>query len=151
MKKFMFSMEKLLTYKNQHMANQLAILGELNHQLHQTNQQIKALIQEMGNYGREFDCKVKQKAAPALFQIYQNYLNALKEQIRLQEEKKLDISKKIEQQVKVIKQLKQETKSLETLKDAKFREYQAVTAKRSELQLEEFVMASRSIRHEFQF
>lgn len=150
MKKFMFSMEKLLTYKNQSLENQLAILGDLNNQLSQTTQQIKVLLSEKDKYCEEFDRRVKQRAVPALFQIYQNYLNEIKEQVRIKEETRLGISKKIEQQIEVIKTLKQEAKSLETLKEAKLKEHKTEAGKLSELQLEEFILSARSISREFQ-
>lgn len=145
MKKFMFSLEKLLTYKNQSLENQLAVLGDLNNQLRQTTHQIKVLLREKDKCSEEFDRKAKQKAAPAVFQIYQNYLDELTEQVRAKEEKRLGILKKIEQQIEIIKTLKQEAKSLETLKEAKLKEHQAEAGKRLELQLEEFVLASKRI------
>lgn len=146
MKKFEFQLEKLLSYKGQMLDSELMTLAVLNSQLAEAQHRLLALQTEREECGVEFGNKMLEKTTPATCRMYVHYAEHLKEQILNTQRTIEGITAQIDKQVELIKKLKMETKSLETLKTARYDEYKKEDLKAAELQLEEFVSTSKIMR-----
>lgn len=146
MKKFEFHLEKLLSYKGQMLDSEMMNLAVLNSQLAEAQHKLLSLHNEQEQYKMEFESKMRVKTTPATCQMYNHYKEHLKGQI-LDTKKTIEgITAQVDKQIELIKKLKLETKSLETLKTARFDEYKKEDQKATEQQLEEFVSTSNIIK-----
>lgn len=142
MKKFVFQLDKLLSYKGQMLDSEMTALAILNHQLSEAQKKLLALQTKQTECAAEYEGKMLRNISPAICKMYTDYGEHLKEQI-LAARRMIDtITRQVEKQIEVIKGLKMETKSLETLKSTRLEEYNKEGAKAAELQLEEFVTTS---------
>jgi flagellar export protein FliJ len=145
MKKFQFHLEKLLSYKDQMLDSEMMNLAVLNGLLASAQEKLSALENERDRYNDELSGKVKGHVSPATFRLYASYESHIKEEMKLCQREIAEISAQIEKQIEIIKELKKETRSLETLKEAKYTEYKKEDIKRSELFMDEFISRSRII------
>ncbi len=143
MKKFQFHMEKLLSYKGQFLDSEKMNLAVLNNLLKDAEERLESLKREMRNNKVEFEGKMKEQITPVACRVYASYESHIKEQIHICEREISEISEQIEKQVARVKDLKIETKSLETIKESRFIEYQKEDLKKSELFVDEFVSTAR--------
>ncbi len=146
MKKFEFHLEKLLSYKGQMLDSEMMTLAVLNSQLSEAQRRLSELLSDQEQCLSEFGSRILEKTTPATCQMYALYKEYLMEQIRLVQRKIEEINAQIDKQVEVIKKLKLETKSLETIKTARYDEYKKEDLKAAELQLEEFVSTAKILR-----
>ncbi|MDD2189654.1 MAG: flagellar export protein FliJ [Eubacteriales bacterium] len=146
MKKFEFNLEKLLTYKDQVLDSELMTLAVLNSQLLDAKQKLSAQQTEMEQCRAEFDIKIQEQTTPAACRMYIFYTEHLKEKITQTKKEIAVISGQIEKQADLIKKLKLETKSLETLKTARFDEYRKENLKAEERQIDEFVSTAKLLK-----
>ncbi|MGI6255412.1 MAG: flagellar export protein FliJ [Acutalibacter sp.] len=144
MKKFQFSLDMVLRYKQQVLesvqAEHAAALAEVRRQ--------EQLLEDLENRYREFDQEYCQRklegitAGDAL--VYQGGLRALEREIRRETEVlrrlRLEEQKKRERVVAA----KQETSSLEKLREKKLAQYRKDEQKSEEQFIEEFVSSTRS-------
>lgn len=145
MKKFQFNLEKLLSYKGQLLDSEMMTLAVLNNQLHNSQQKLLKLQGEKVKCISEFESKMLVKTTPADCQLFNNYLDYLKLQIKNSEKEIRYISEQVESQIEIIKKLKLETKSLDTIKTSRLDDYKKQDVKTSELQIEEFVSTAKII------
>jgi Flagellar FliJ protein. len=146
MKKFEFQLEKLLSYKGQILDSEMMTLAVLNDQLTAAQRARIKLQAEQEQCGMEFASKMKQRTTPAACQTYSLYKEHLKMQILNMDRKIAGISAQVDKQIDLIKKLKLETKSLETLKTARYDEYKKEDQKAAEQQLEEFVSTAKLMK-----
>jgi flagellar FliJ protein len=147
--KFKFKLEKLLSYKLQMLNNEISNLAELRKELEENERILLKLKDNQVQYQREFEKKILEDSKPIVFQTYTTYLEELKEK-----RKKIDLTiehimGKMFEQVEIIKTIKLETKSLETLKNGRFDEYNKQELKKVELQIEEFVTTAKFISEQY--
>ncbi|MCI8502140.1 MAG: flagellar export protein FliJ [Oscillospiraceae bacterium] len=147
MKKFSFSLDKVLDYKQQILesvqAEHAAAIAEVQRQ--------EEVLQEAWHgyraYNEEF-CESKKTGlliTEALF--YESRLRAMEAKIQ-QETKQLEKLREIEEQKRsVVIEAKKETASLEKLKEKKLGLYQKAVQKSEEAFIEEFVSNSRAFTH----
>jgi flagellar protein FliJ len=143
MKKFQFPLDKLLTYKNQILENELQLLAELNLE-HQMALEKMSVIQK--NYEKckaKLDNKLSAQSTPAECQLYMYYIVDLNEQTKQVQLEIERISMRIVEQVNQVKQLKMETKAVENLKETRMEDFRKAEAKRIEAEMDEFVAASK--------
>ena len=82
MKKFKFQLEKLLSYKNQILESEMQVLAKINADIHTTEQTIKKLNSERDNVRAEYARKLEEATTPLTCQMYQNYLDKLRDAIK---------------------------------------------------------------------
>ncbi len=143
MKKFQFPLEKLLTYKNQILENELQLLAELNLE-HQLALEKMSVIQR--NYEKcknKLNGKLSAKSTPAECQLYMYYIVDLNEQTKQVQLEIERISMKIVEQVNQVKQLKMEAKTIENLKETRLEDFRKAEAKREEAEMDEYIAASK--------
>jgi flagellar export protein FliJ len=146
MKKFQFNLEKLLSYKGQILDSEMMTLAVLNNQLHSAEKKLAALREDQIKCKTEFEKKMLTQTTPADCQLFNNYADYLKGQIKLGEKEIEVITKQIDQQIEIIKKIKLETKSLDTIKTSRLDEYIKKDIKTSELQIDEFVATAKIMK-----
>lgn len=145
MKKFQFHLEKLLSYKGQILDSEIMNLAILNKMLYSANEKMKLLKTENRRYKDEFQNKISVNTSSAECRVYALYAKEIDEKIKLCADEIEKIERQIDVQMGIVKELKIETKSLETIKETKFTEYQKEALKKTEIFIDEFVSRSRIV------
>ncbi len=145
MKKFFFSLDTVLRYKEQILDNLKGEHARILQKIRICEQEIEALEQERMECGREFGRKRERGMAINDIRTYENYLEALRIKIlqknRLLEQLMDEEEKKREQVVEA----KKETSSIEKLKERKIAEYDKQVQKEEEQFIEEFVVTKNAL------
>jgi len=81
MKKFRFSMEKLLSYKGQMLDSEMMTLAVLNNMLTREQLKLYTYKNELNKCKSELETKMKEQTTPAECQSYVYYEKHLKDQI----------------------------------------------------------------------
>jgi flagellar FliJ protein len=138
MKKFQFSLESVLSYKDQVLD---ALQGEhalLLAKVREQEELIDQLQQQYHDYNEEYRTRKQEGMTVLDATSYQRYLRTQETQVL--EERRHEAENKREEVVNA----KMETSSLEKLKDKKFDAYQKAAQKSDELFVEEFVSGNRA-------
>jgi flagellar FliJ protein len=143
MKKFQFSLESVLSYKDQVLD---ALQGEhalLLAKVREQEELIDQLQQQYHDCNEEYRVRKQEGMTVLDATSYQRYLRTLENEIthetQVLEERRHEAENKREEVVNA----KMETSSLEKLKDKKFDDYQKAAQKSDELFVEEFVSGNR--------
>lgn len=146
MKKFSFSLENVLNYKNQILDNlqneHALILEEIRNQeaaIEQLKDQYVACSSKLGD---------EEKNGITVMQIlsYNNYLDVIAFKIKKEQEILAVLNKKEEIKRNQVLESKKDSASIEKLKEKKIAVYNKELQKQDELLIDEFVMNSRSNR-----
>ncbi len=147
MKKFSFSLDKVLDYKQQILESVQAEHAAALAEVHRQEEVLRDAWHGYRTYNEEF-CESKKTGlliTEALF--YESRLRAMEAKIQ-QETKQLEKLREIEEQKRsVVVEAKKETASLEKLKEKKLDLYQKAVQKSEEASIEEFVSNSRAFTH----
>lgn len=139
MKKFRFSLQKLMEYKEQLLDGEKNVLNLMQHERNLLDKHILSL-QNMYNISRENYKKLSEKGATILeITVQQQHIREIQRKIEEQQNVLAMQDKKIEHQTKVIVSLNTEISSLNKLKDKQFADYKYKLQKQEELLIEEFV------------
>lgn len=143
MKKFNFKFEKIYSYKRQILDSEIMVLTSLNDKLTEAEHRLCETEGELQQCISEFEKKIIENVTPLTYRMYGDYIEHLKCKINDEEKKILQINEEINSVLEIIKELKLETKSLETLKAAKYDEYKKDNLKNEEMRMDEFISTSR--------
>lgn len=139
MKKFAFSLEKVLNYKSQLLDILKNELSLLQHELSEIEDSIR---QEQARYRKKNDELVEKMNGgthPGEISSYKIYLGNVNEKIKaLQHKKELQEMKIARKQVEIVN-MNVEIGSLEKLKEHQFEQYKHQVAKQEELAINEFI------------
>ena len=144
MKKFSFSLDKVLSYKQQ-----LLEVVQVEHAaaiaaVHRQEAVLEKAWSDYRDYNEEF-CESKKNGlmiTEALF--YETRLRAMEEQIRKETEQLENLRRIEEEKRNAVVEMKKETASLEKLKEKKQESYQKAVQKSEETFIEEFVSNCRA-------
>lgn len=143
MKKFIFSLEKVMDYKNQNLESKKNEHAKAVMLMKEQEATIEALNNKYDSINCEFNEKKQSGITVLEASEYTSFLRTLEYKIK-QEILHLEELKKVEEQKrKEVVEMKIETSSLEKLKEKKFEQYQKDVQKSEELFIEEFVMRKR--------
>lgn len=146
MKKFKFSLETVLSYKQQVLE---ALQGEHAALLARVREQetlLQAIWDEYHDYNDEF-CERKMTGLPITDAvIYQNGLRVLETRIQRETERLEQLRRQEEQKREQVVEARKETASLEKLREKKLVAYEKELSKAEELLIEEFVSNTASVR-----
>lgn len=148
MKKFSFSLQKILEIKEQVLDNLKIEMGNLNRDLDTAEQQIKKLKSEFKQLNEELNGKCAVSVSVGEMTYYKMYMNNVLKQTEKKEEEKNIILKKIEAKRHEIVNANMEISSLEKLKEKEFEKYNKEVMKREEIFIEEFV-SNKSILNKY--
>lgn len=139
MKKFEFSLEKVLSYKNQTLdvlKNELALL---NHQLIKIEEKIAELELVSAQTNQKLQVEMAAGVTSANIGVYKIYLNDISVHIRQKYEEKVKQLNRIASKQKQIINANIEIASLDKLKANQQEEYRLMYAKAQEIELNEFI------------
>ena len=144
MKKFKFSLDSVLSFKQQALE---ALQGEhamILLQVREQEEKLDAVKNSYREYNEEYCIRKAEGLTITDAIMYQSGLRALEADIERETEQLAVIRKKeVAQRTEVI-EAKKETSSLEKLKDKKLDLYQKAVQKSEEIFIEEFVVSARS-------
>lgn len=139
MKKFAFSLQRLLNYTEQLLDIERATLADMNAVLRGFMDDLDELTSEYARRSREYSEVMIEGTTPLDLEMRRNYLIALDERIH---NKKVQIEMQrrvVEKQTDKVRDTKIEISTMEKLRENKLAEYNALDQKEQELFIEEFV------------
>ena len=142
MKKFKFSLEKILQLKEQILKNLKNDLSILQIQLKEKEKEIELLWIKYYESNEVYKSKSSKAIMPYEIKFYKDYMNTILNNIKKEEEEKALILKKIEAKKQEIINLNIEISSIEKLKEKKYIKYNYQVQKMEEILIEEFVSSS---------
>lgn len=145
MKKFRFSLETVLDYKQQALdairAEHGAILAQVRAQ--------EAVVEGLEEEHRQVDGEFSQRKLEGLTVVdalnYEQYLRALEREIMEARRKLESLRRKEEQKRAQVVEARRETATIEKLKEHKLEDYRKAEQKAEEQRIEEFVSTTRVI------
>lgn len=144
MKKFKFSLDSVLSFKQQALdalrGEHAAILLEVREQ----EERLAAVRRQYSEYNEEYCRRKTEGMTIADATMYQTGLRVLEMNIEAETVLLEEIRKKEEAKRNEVVEAKKETSSLEKLKDKKLDVYQKAAQKSEEVFIEEFVVSARS-------
>lgn len=139
MKKFKFTLDKLLDYKDQLLEKEKNELAALNVSRVEAIEEKLRLMDEMKRTQDEFNQKAARGVSPMEMVMFSSFHNTLR--LRIEDQEKLieRIEADVERQTGVVTEASKEVKSLEKLKDKQLEDYNFRAAKAEESFIEEYV------------
>ncbi|WP_019229732.1 flagellar export protein FliJ [Sedimentibacter sp. B4] len=139
MKKFSFSLQKVLEIKEQVLENLKLELSNLNHDYKEVENEIAIMKSKYSDINMEFSEKSSVSISVGEMSYYKMLLSSILRKIESKEEEKEKILKKIEDKRHEIVSKNVEISSLEKLREKELEKYNSALAKSEELFIEEFV------------
>jgi len=149
LKKFKFSLETVLNYKEQNENNLRAEHAAALQQVAKQEKIIEEIRQKQKQTADELNEKRSSGFNVLQIQTFEKYLNYLKGELK-KELQVLDILKKKEEERRAaLIAARTETKSISKLKEKRLTEYKKAEAKQEELDIEEFISRKESLTTQF--
>ncbi len=139
MKKFSFSLERVLNYKEQVEQSLRNEHGQAVKKVRDKEEQISGLEDEFVRFRDRTGLDEPRQISAARLRGRSDYMNVLIGRISNEKKALGELRKQEEQKREAVIHAKQETSSIQMLKDRKRQEYDAAEAKARELEIEEFV------------
>jgi len=139
-KKFKFNLESVLKYRENTEENEKSVLAGLNAQLASLFRQLADLRDEYAQKAREFEEEAKSGITVHDVRSNHAFLKNIDYGIELKIKEIEDQNKLVAQQTAVVIRAMQDTKTLDKLKEQKFKKYTKEEQKEQEKFVEEFVM-----------
>ncbi len=149
MKKFKFGLEKLLSYKNQILESEMQKLSLILAQISEKEKEIADLKARLKHAGDELEAKYKESVRPDECMRYQNFIDRLRDEIKIAESELEALERTREAQIDVIAEAKKESRSLEILKENQYNDYMEEQRKATEREIEEFISAQDALNNDF--
>ena len=144
MKKFTFSLDSVLSFKEQALD---ALRGEhaaILLQVRQQEERLETVKKEYRDYNGEY-CRRKSEGMTIMdAMMYESGLRVLENDIERETERLAQVRKREEAKRDEVVEAKKETSSLEKLREKKLDIYQKAVQKSEETLLEEFIISARS-------
>jgi len=139
MKKFVFSLEKVLNFKKQTLDVKKGELGNLQLQLREIEQKIEDLSNQFAVNNQTMILEMQEGLTPKDIEIYKIYFNSVNQNLKKLTGEKIQLLNLIEEKKKEIVELNSEISGFERLKDKQLELYFKAARKADELAIEEFV------------
>ncbi len=139
MKRFEFSLEKMLDYKNQVLRDEKNRLAELRQKLDRLTQTLHCLREEYAKCNNELNDKTREGVTPQEVLLRKSYLNSLNERIKMQTQQVKLAQIRVNDQMTVVVKVSQDISTLEKLRERQYEEYMLEESKELQLLIEEFV------------
>jgi flagellar export protein FliJ len=146
MKKFKFNLESVLKYRENTEENEKNVLAGLNARLASLLRELSALRDEYAERAREFEEGAKSGVTVHDIRSNHAFLKNIDYGIELKIKEIEEQNKLVAQQTAVVIRAMQDTKTLDKLKEQKFRKYNKEEQKAQEKFVEEFVMNSSALK-----
>ncbi|MBQ5334283.1 MAG: flagellar export protein FliJ [Oscillospiraceae bacterium] len=139
MKKFHFTLDTLLNFKDQVLEREKNSLASLNAQKLQALELKAALEQEMREAQDDFNYRAQKGISAMEMFIFKEHHNTLRLQIEDAKRSIESLEAAVEKQLYVVTEASKEVKSLEKLEEKQLEDYNFKAAKADELFIEEYV------------
>ena len=145
MKKFRFSLETVLDYKQQALEALMAEHGAILAQVRDQEAVVEGLEQEHLQVDEEFSGRKLEGLSILDALNYEQYLRALEREI-MEERRKLELLRRKEEAKRnQVVEVRKETATIEKLKEHKLEDYRKAEQKEEEQRIEEFVSTTRAM------
>lgn len=145
MKKFRFSLETVLDYKNQVLDALRAEHGAILAQVRAQEEVVEGLEREHRNVDEEFTQRKLEGLTVLDALNYEQYLRSLEREIQEEQRKLARLRRQEEQKRTQVVEARKETATIEKLKEHKLEDYRKAEQKDQEQQIEEFVSSTRAM------
>ncbi len=145
MKKFRFSLETVLDYKNQALDALRAEHGAILAQVRAQEEVVEGLEREHRNVDEEFTQRKLEGLTVLDALNYEQYLRSLEREIQEEQRKLAKLRRQEEQKRTQVVEARKETATIEKLKEHKLEDYRKAEQKDQEQQIEEFVSSTRAM------
>ena len=139
MNKFMFSLDKVLNFKQQTLDVKKNELAHLRFQLRELEQKIDDLNHDFAVANQKMILELQDGLTPRDISIYKIYFNDINQKTKKLISEKLQLMEVIEQKKRGVVELNSEISGLERLRDKQLEAYFKAVRKAEELAIEEFV------------
>lgn len=139
MKKFVFSLDKVLRFHEQELDVKKQELAAIKVSLHELDLQIQQKKLELVHLNQEMSRAITVGLNARDLAVYKMYFRTAEHQIRQLEEQRADLQIKADEKQESVVQSNQEISGLEKLKDKQLNQYNDSTRKQQELEIEEFI------------
>ncbi len=139
MKKFSFSLDTVLNYKEQVLDGLKAEHMKILVRVRKCEEELDTLEQTYHRGAEEFDQKKKVGMGVQEMYIYDNFLQGIQKQIEIKLEEFAQLKKKEEVQRAKVVEAKKECSSIQKLKEKQAEAYRKLEQKETEQMIEEFV------------
>ena len=143
MKKFQFSLETVLDYKNQVLSSLQNEHGAILAQLHAQEEVLEKLEQQYYQADDEFTQRKMEGMSILDALSFEQYLRAMERQLRTEAQILEQIQQEEEAKRNQVVAAKQDTSSIEKLKEKKLEAYRKEVQKSEEANLEDFISTTR--------
>lgn len=145
MKKFFFSLDTVLSYKEQILENLKGEHARALLKVRECEEEIDRLFKERFSCGKRLD-QIRQEGTMIRdISTYENYMEALRIRIENKTKELVVLQNQEEEKKQQVIEAKKETSSIDKLKERKIEEYNKQLQKQEELFIEEFVSTKNAM------
>ena len=145
MKKFRFSLETVLDYKQQALDSLRAEHGAILAQVRAQEQAVQALEEEHRRADDEFTQRKLEGINVLDALSFEQYLRALERKLQVEYYKLEELRRREERKRDQVVEARKETATIEKLKEHKLEDYRKAVQKSEETMIEEFVSTTRAM------
>ena len=145
MKRFQFTLQKLMDFRQQELDRQKNTLSALQSDLQRMHQEKEELIRQVEQSSEELDVVCRQGAQAYEISVRKRYIVSLQQEIHAHEFSISMKQEEVNKQLGVVVEATKDVRTLEKLEKKQLEEYKAAATKENEQFIEEFV-SGQSIR-----
>lgn len=145
MKRFQFTLQKLMDFRQQELDRQKNTLSALQADLQRMHQEKEELIHRVEQSSEELDVVCRQGAQAYEISVRKRYIVSLQQEIHAHEFSISIKQEEVNKQLGVVVEATKDVRTLEKLEEKQLEEYKAAATKENEQFIEEFV-SGQSIR-----
>ncbi len=139
MKKFQFSLQKLMDFREQELDRQKNTLSMLQADLRRIQEAREVLLDKVEEQSEQLDRVCRMGAVASEIAMRKRYIVTLQQEIHLKEQQAVLKQQEIEKQLGVVVEATKDVKTLEKLEEKQLEEYNHQVGKENEQFIEEFV------------
>lgn len=139
MKKFQFSLQKLMDFREQELDRQKNTLSMLQADLKRIQEAREVLIGKVDEQSEQLNRVYRMGAVASEIAMRKRYIVTLQQEIHLKEQQAIQKQQEIEEQLSVVVEATKDVKTLEKLEEKQLEEYNHQANKENEQFIEEFV------------
>lgn len=149
MKKFEFTLQKLMDFREQELDRQKNSLALLQADLKRIEESRELLIEKVAVESEQLERVFTLGASATEIAMRKRYIVSLQQEIHLKEQQELQKKQEIETQLGVVVEATKDVRTLEKLEEKQIDEYKAAVQKENEQFIEEFV-SGQTVRSSMQ-
>lgn len=139
MKKFQFTLQKLMDFREQELDRQKNALAVLQGELRRINDRRDELTEKVVRYSNDLVTSSAVGLPAAEISMRKRYIVTLQQEIHECEQRAILKQQEIDKQLSVVVDATKDVRTLEKLEEKQLEEYKAAEGKENELFIEEFV------------